>query len=454
MRKPITITAAVLSLLTATATPASAGQRWQDCGDGIRCTNVTVPADWARPAGPKTTLRLAKLPARQHKQGTVFVNLGGPGEQIAYLPHVKDALADLAASFDVVLADPRGFGGSSGITCPVPSPQRAEYVFDDQETFDRYRAENHTFGTRCTEAAGPLAGNLNSWQVARDMDAMRAALGERKLNYYGNSYGTVFGQAYAEFFPDRVGRFYLDSVFDHTNRSLVDWVGAKASADERNLHRMAEWCSGDAQCALHGRDVLRVWTEVLARAPIPASSGGTVSAARIVARSFGDDRVEWVELARSLAEAHAGDASRFTVDVGARDPDLSRIMLCADFRYPTRYQDLKALETQVRQVAPLIGWRQVWITANHCAGLPRTTMFAQHPFRAAVPALVVNGDHDAVTPPAHGRRVAAQLIGSRYLQVPSGHAVYWRGNACVRGHVHRYFATGVLPAAGTVCPGD
>jgi pimeloyl-ACP methyl ester carboxylesterase len=455
MWKPIL--AAVLSLMAVIAVPAEASPKtaWQDCGDGLQCADLTVPADWARPAGPEISLRMAKLPARDQatKKGTLFLNLGGPGQQIAPFRIVRGEFAGLA-DFDLVTSDPRGFDESSGITCPVPSPQVAVYVFDNQPDFERYRETNHEFGVRCEQAAGPLAGHLNSWQVARDLDAIRSALGQPRLNYFGNSYGTMFAQAYAEYFPDRIGRMYLDSVIDHTTRSTLDWLKPRAAADEQNLHRMADWCTTEPTCALHGKDVLKVWDDVLARAPIPTASGGTVSAARIVARSFVSSPGGWSKVTKSLAEAEAGDATGFTIDVGARDPDLSRIMFCADFPYPTRWQDVKALETELRRTAPRIGWRQVWAMANQCGGLPATRIFPQHPFRADVRALVVNGDYDSTTPPTDGRRVASLLRGARYLQVPAGHAVYWSGNTCVRGYVDRYFSTGELPAAGTACPED
>ncbi|ALG13385.1 alpha/beta hydrolase [Kibdelosporangium phytohabitans] len=450
MWKPII--AAVLSLTGTTAAPNS--PLWQDCGDGLQCAQVTVPADWARPGGAKITLGLARLPARDPsaKQGSLVVNLGGPGEQIAALPYLKTQLGDLTQWFDVVMFDPRGFGRSTPVTCPARSPQEAEYVFGTEDRYDRYVRANREFGTKCTAAAGALAGNLNSWQVARDMDAIRSAIGEPRLNYYGNSYGTMFAQAYAEYFPHKAGRMYLDSVIDHTDRSIRDWLVPKAETDERNLRRFAGWCATDPGCALHGRDVLQVWDEVLARAPIPAASGGTVSATRIVSRSFVSYRPDWPGLAESLKQAHAGDATRFTVDVGARDPDLSRIMFCADFPYPADYRAVRALESEMRELAPRIGWRQAWPMANHCAGLPPARTFPQHPFRAHIPALVVNGDYDSTTPPAYGRRVTAHLKGARYLQVPAGHAVYLTGNPCVRGYVHKYLTTGELPAAGTVCP--
>ncbi|MET0136287.1 MAG: alpha/beta hydrolase, partial [Kibdelosporangium sp.] len=317
-------------------------------------------------------------------------------------------------------------------------------------------------GERCAVAAGPLAGNLNSWQVARDMDAVRAAVGERELNYYGNSYGTMFAQAYAEFFPNRVGRMYLDSVIDHTRTSIRQWLKPRAETEERGLHRFAEWCAADAGCALHGQEVLQVWDEVMARAerdPIPAPGAGpgvTVDPSTIASRAHTTFPDIWAPLAQALADARNGDATWFTVVGGARDPDLSRIMFCGDFPYPTEYPEVKQLENELRRIAPRIGWRSAWPMANHCAGLPKTGTFPQHPFRTAglPPILVVNGDHDSTTPPEDGRHLVAQWPGARYLRVPAGHAVYFSGNPCVRGHVHRYLTTGVLPAAGTVCAAD
>jgi pimeloyl-ACP methyl ester carboxylesterase len=436
-----------LSLTSPAATPP---QAWQPCGDDILCSTLAVPADWGRPNGPTTTLKIAKLPATGPRRGTIYFNLGGPGEQIAALPYVVDALAGLRRNFDLVTSDPRGFGQ---VQCPKPSPQRPVWVFESAAEYDRYRAENRDFGTACTQAAGVLAGNLDTWQVVHDIDAIRATLGLDRLNYYGNSYGTVYAQAYAEFFPDRVGRTYLDSVFDHTTRSAAEWVAPRARTDEENLHAFADWCAAEPTCALHGRDVLTTFDDVVARAPIPTPAGGRVSAARIVSRSFVGSPRGWPDLAKALAQAAAGDGTGFTVDTGARDPDLSRLPFCADYPYPTDYRDLKAVETRLRQIAPRIGWRQAWYMGDMCGGMPRTDTFPPHVFHADTRPLVANGDMDATTPPAYGQRVAA-LTNGRYLRAAGGHALYWSGNKCVRGYVERYFESGELPAPGTYCPGN
>ncbi|MBN6056724.1 alpha/beta fold hydrolase, partial [Nonomuraea sp. RK-328] len=466
MKKTIIAVLGAMLLPVAAATPAAAdtGLSWQDCGDGLQCSRITVPADWAAPKSEQITLGLAKLPGSDPaaKKGTLVINMGGPAQQISVLRVAKKAFADLTRWFDVVVFDPRGFEASTGVRCPDPAPwaTNAEWVFPDRATYARYTEQNRRFGLGCADAAGPLAGNLDSGQGAHDLEAVRVALGEQKLSYYGNSYGTVLGVAYAEKFPSRVGRMYLDSPIDHTNRSWPEWLLPRAKVKEDNLHRFAEWCATDQSCALHGRDVLKVWDEVMRRAakqPIPApgaGAGAAASATLIASRATVTFDATWPELAKSLAEAYAGDATRFAKpSTGAADPGLSRIANCADFPYPTAYREVKALEKRLRHAAPRIGWTVAWPLANLCTGLPQKASFPPHPVhpRGLPPLLVAAGLYDDAAPPASARRITAQLDSARYLAAKGGHALYLAGNPCVRDHVHRYLTTGQLPPAGTTC---
>nr|SBO96819.1 proteinase (secreted protein) [Nonomuraea gerenzanensis] len=406
------------------------------------------------------TIGLAKLPAQDQagKKGVLLVNTGGPGEQITLLRQAKASFADLTRWFDVVIFDPRGFGESSEINCPVPAPFATEWVFPNQGAYDAYAAKNRAFGQACAREAGPLSGSLNSWQIAHDMEAIRKALGQARLTYLGNSHGTALGQAYAELFPRKVGRMYLDSVFDHTTPDLRTWLRPRAKALEANFHRFAAWCESTATCALHGKDPVAVWDEVMAKArrePIPAPEAGPgvgISDTQIASRAFFSHEASWGRLAAGLARAQAGDASFFTKVEGAPDPDLSRVIICADLPYPG-YKQIKKLEGVLRRELPHIGWRAVWPMANHCAGLPPTRTYAPHPIKAPglPPVLIAGGEHDDNTPVADGRRLAAQLPGSRLLTAIGGHALYLSGHPCVREHAHRYLTTGQLPPRGISC---
>ncbi|GLW06186.1 peptidase [Microtetraspora sp. NBRC 13810] len=447
---------AVTVVTPVTAMPLS----WQDCGDGLQCAQIQVPADWTRGSGPKAEIGLAKLPAQDQarKKGVVLVNTGGPGEQITLLRQGTEYFTDLTKWFDVVIFDPRGFGRSTAINCPIPAPFATEWVFPGKPAYDAYTAKNRTFGEACAKEAGKLSGNLNSWQIAHDMEAIRKALGQAKLTYLGNSHGTVLGQAYAELFPRKVGRMYLDSVFDHTTPDLRAWLQPRAKALESNFKRFAAWCQSTATCALHGKDPVAVWDEVTAKArrePIPAPGAGPgvrISDTQIASRADFTHEATWERLAAGLERAQAGDASFFAKVEGAPDPSLSRVILCADMPYPG-YHKLKELETALRRDTPRIGWRAVWPMANHCAGLPPTRTYAPHPIKAPglPPVLIANGEYDDNTPAGDGRRLAAALPGARYLKAVGGHALYFSGHPCVRRHVHRYLTTGEMPPPGAAC---
>lgn len=457
----------VLTAPPALAETAPAKLTWRDCGSGLECAELPVPADHAQPRGARFDLALARFPANDpaRKLGSIVVNPGGPGAILHLLPQLGGQFAELRQWFDVVLFDPRGMGRSAGITCPVAAPMPLEWTFPVEAEFAAHTARTAAHGRSCAEAAGPLAGKLNSWQVAHDLDALRAALGEPRLRYLGNSYGTVFGQAYLSLFPHRTGRFFLDSVYDHTNRSQRDWSAAKAEVTERNLHRFAAWCARTASCALHGRDVVRVWDDLVKRAerqPIPAPSapfGGPGTAARIVTSTFVDFEREWPRLAEGIAEADAGDASKLVgVPRIPVENDVNRLINCADFPYPSDYAEISRIAAELRAtVAPRLGWRQVWVNALKCAGLPEVRTYAPQPIRLAPrpPSLLADGIHDPVSTVDYGRRLTAQLPGSRHLAVDGGHANYlYANNRCLREHVHRYLTTGALPPNGLTCPAN
>ncbi|SDN08646.1 alpha/beta hydrolase [Allokutzneria albata] len=450
MRSRLLGVVAALGLIPLTATVAQAAEavRWRDCGDGVLCAGVTVPSDWASPEHSEPiTVNLAKLPARDqaHKLGSLLVNPGGPNVAIPNFKLSKASYADLTQWFDVVVFDPRGFGEGDGVSCPTPFPTAVDSPLQ-HKAFTDYRKANAEFAGSCAPKLGKLTGKINSWQVAHDMDAMRAALGERKLRYYGNSYGTVFGQAYAELFAHNVDRMFLDSVLDHGERRLFEWMAPMAATTERNLHRFAEWCSATETCALHGKDVIAVFDRVAPKAiTVPA---------RVA--DFSSSQTRWPALAEGLAKAEAGDTSAF--DKAPRQPpdhSLARSMVCADFPFDAGFVGHKAIEHQLRSVAPRVGWADpIFGMTGHCDGLPRTGVHPPHRIRPVglPPVLITSGSNDTITPVEHGKRVAAQLPGSRYLPAVGGHALYRGGNPCVRQHVHRYLTTGELPAATASCP--
>ncbi len=407
-------------------------------------------------------MALVRIPAvdQAHKLGPLLVNLGGPTATLGWFRQSAAKFAELTQWFDVIAFDPRGFGESTGVTCPTSPPDLLFLAADPAGRWAEQTRQGQRYDRTCRDVMGNLAGRLDSGQVAHDMDAIRQALGQRTLSYYGNSYGTVYGQAYLELFPHRVNRMYLDSVLDHTTVAPYDRYAVTAAVVRDRLPGVTEWCSAHPECALHGQDVLAVWDRVLAkasRAPIPAlGTDWVMTAGELRARSGAMSEASAPHFTAALAKADAGDAIGFHAIPEQTPPDLSFHAYCADFP-ALRRQEALPLMAELKKIEPRVGWLHPATVQGRCLGLPAPSN-PPHDLRvpaALPPVLLANGLHDVATTPSMGQHVAAQLPGARWLGVDGQHALYFTGdNRCLRDHVHRYLTTGALPAADTICPAE
>lgn len=472
------IVTAALTLGCGPAASAPAGSaptespilRWSDCDDGLQCASLTVPVDWREPDGPTAELELARLPAidpvRNH--GSMVVNFGGPSTTIGVLRVATGLVDGLRRTHDVMAMDPRGLGERGYVRCPPPRPlvPRGDL---DRQGWEAFAAANAQWDAACRAAGDPLAEHLNSWQVAHDLDAVRGALGEPELNYFGNSTGSLYGIAYAELFGPTIGRMVLDSVVDHSGPDIVDQVEPVARATEEMLARFARWCADLADCALHGTDALAVFDELLAAAPLPAPSAGTTVDANRLRRATQEAMSGppfefglWPALAEALDGARRGDAVGLVPPDRSGDPpgivSVYTQSVCGDMPFDASYDSVADIEGQLRAVAPRIGWtvfRSYYgVNYGECAGVQLTDSYPLGPIDAAgaPPVLIVHGTLDTSTPVEGARTVAAQLPGSALLTAEAGHAVYLRGNRCVQDRVHRFVDDGTLPPPDTACP--
>jgi pimeloyl-ACP methyl ester carboxylesterase len=458
----------VLPAGVAVAVPETEGLEWRDCGfadpeSGTQCADLPVPADWRRPDGERITIGTAKLPAKDPKtrQGSLLVNLGGPISTVRLLPDIAKQLGELTAWYDVILFDPRGIGASSEVRCgPAPSYSGLLYAVD-RGTWREFSAAHRTWGDQCLTTAGPLAGQLDAWQVAHDLEAIRSALGPAGLNYYGNSYGTVYGQRYADLFPTRVHRMFLDSVADHTDPSVLRRIAPMAEIAQRKFDRFGEWCLSSTDCALHPRDPRRVFDALMIKAelnPLPAGPGKSVSADQLRLKALGavDEESGWAGFAEAMAAAERGDAGGLWLPPPGQSPgSVANLAFCSDFPFSHGWPTTThAIERPLREIAPRTGWLSARVWYGRCVGLPRQATNPPHPITAdgAPPILLLNGEQDDTTPPAGGQNVARQLPGSVWFTADAGHAAYLSGNRCVRDVAHRYLITGRMPEAGHRCP--
>ncbi|WP_163509858.1 alpha/beta fold hydrolase [Fodinicola acaciae] len=451
--------------LAAGMTAPTTGPQWTACHTNIKCAYLTVPVDWNRPDGPTTQIELGLLPAKDpaHKRGSLVVATGGPTTTAAVMDAFPQGFDDLRQWYDIVGMDPRGMGWDNHVACGRATevgsgedPSRAGWL--------AYRRQNAAFDATCHQAGAALVNHLSTWQVAHDLDAVRAALGEDKLTYFGNSYGTVYAQAYAELFPGRINRMFLDSVLDHSYGDLYRLVAPDARVTEQNFHLFADWCGKNAQCALHGQDVVKAWDDLVAKAektPLPAGPGKTVTATNVRLRSAlyvtGTPSATslWVELGKDIDQAVKGNAAAFLPD-HSQPPDGTSVhkqMVCADYPVNTDYDYVTSAENRIRREAPRVGWTQVKSNFGMCSGLRRTETWRPHPLRVrdVPPILLSAGTRDNATPISMGQHVSAQLPGSRFVPSDSGHAGYLRGDPCLRAYVHAYLLDGTLPPPGATC---
>ncbi|WP_449475369.1 alpha/beta hydrolase [Streptomyces abikoensis] len=458
---------------------------WQPCaqapaGRPVECGTVRVPLDWARPAGEQLDVKVARVPARdrEHRIGSLFFNPGGPGGQgasmLAY--GFADALfkGPLRDRFDIVSLDPRGTGGSRALDCgPVLDPGQVVLPRGARE-FEEMKRNSRARGERCLARHGDLVRHVDTASVARDMDAFRAALGERRLTYLGVSYGTYLGATYAQLFPHRVRAMVLDGPLDHASgptRLLLE----EAAAMEGEFDRFAAWCARDTACALHGEDAGKVYDRVVARAdrtPIPAPgakgqpavNGDWIRMAlpvqlvrvRLLEDTFGYDA--WAKLAERLAAADRRNDATGLVEggsyVGSEDSAYTAVS-CLDFPPQfTGHADAAARLAQARRAAPRTGAAaEAWVISASCADWPvkATSPWQPTPVRGAPPVLIAANTHDPSTPLAGGRRLQRQIAGSELLITDvNGHVSYYN-SACARERETAYLVSARIPERLT-CP--
>nr|BFE84277.1 hypothetical protein GCM10020093_068780 [Planobispora longispora] len=183
---------------------------------GARCAEVTVPLDHSRPDGPTVKVAISRLQATDpgRRRGALLINPGGPGDPgRVYAPLLKAAEPTLAARYDLIGMDPRFTGRSTPVNCQWPIGDYVRSTGHDRRGFGRIAAQAEDLAARCA-GQRELLPHASARATARDMDVIRAALGESKLSYLGGSYGTYLGAVYMQLFPARVDRFVLDSALD------------------------------------------------------------------------------------------------------------------------------------------------------------------------------------------------------------------------------------------------
>ncbi|GGT72641.1 alpha/beta hydrolase [Actinomadura citrea] len=470
--------------LPATASPTPPAPRspsaigWRACGDDgkAECATLRLPIDWSRPDGPTFGLAIARRQAldQDARVGTLVFGPGGPGDsgvqRVTRLKGGIDRFSDeLRRRFDIVSFDPRGIGASHPVTCSAdllraaPSP-----MIKSAAQFRATLDHNARLRADCRARTGPLYDHADTLSTVRDVDAIRAALGESKLTFHGSSYGTLLGEMYAETFPRRVRAMVLESVDDHSIPDARRFLTSELAAAQDSFDQFAAWCGRTRECALHGKDVRAIWRDLRARAdrgelPDPSSPGTALPEFGLVLMAYksfyGPD---WAELASKLAaldaapplRAGARPAAAQAAGETATDPFTAQF--CSDWSLPVRdYGEYARLMRRTEKVAPDMTFARPVMAISACLGRPQPVRNPQHRLdvRGSAPILLSNAVHDPATPYAWARNVARQLgpTGRLLTYEGAGHGSYDRG-PCMQNTIDAYLTSLTLPPPGTTCP--
>ncbi|MEU9499365.1 alpha/beta hydrolase [Streptomyces sp. NPDC048196] len=463
--------------------------------DRLECARLTVPRDYDHPDRTALQVQLVRLPATGpgKRLGSLVLNPGGPGASgVDYLIGSGSAFARPNQRYDIVSFDPRGTGRTEPVSCGsrlAPPPGNA--------ADDTLAAKEK----RINEACGRYSGGMLPWvgtaDVARDMDVLRAAVHDDKLNYLGFSYGTKLGAVYAHEFPDKVGRMVLDGVEDPTKNT---WQTALAQARgfQRALDDFTADCVRAADCPLgtddgRAQDQLLRWYRQLTDTPLTVQ-GRTVDETTYVyaLREALYSRSDWPALRQALAQLRRGDGAgilRLSDSGGSLAPTSStarggtavavppragipprrtgqddqlppqdqlalRAISCRDTSERYGAADYPRAERELTRASPLFG-PDIAPTLLDCYAWPVAGDDSSRDVAApdAPPMLLVATTNDPATPYEGAFNMARALDNSSVVLTfrGEGHAAYTTGDACIQNHVDRFLMDGVLPERDTSC---
>ncbi|OYP16883.1 alpha/beta hydrolase [Streptomyces sp. FBKL.4005] len=462
---------------------------WRRCDASqpaaFQCATIQVPLDYSRPDGKTIKLAISRVktsvPGKRH--GALLFNPGGPGGEGLDMPFVlKDMLPKkVREQYDLIGFDPRGVGRSSPVGCRLTAAEENSERPYKAETFSRDVKWARTVADKCRTRNGDKLPYITTRNTARDMDVIRAVLGEKKLSYLGYSYGTYLGAVYAQLFPERTDRFVLDSAVDPA-RVWRGMIQIWAEGSEPAFTRWTKWTAQRHRTYQLGKTPSQVrktfWNLVRRADRTPIEEGGqkiTGDDIRAGLRQAFFSPQYAAEAVVDLKKAAAGHGSgRSGLLPGGSDPaprwsastaassaaqppaDNGSAafwsVVCGDTaawpRDPEQYRR-DAIRDKAKY--PLYGDFASNITPCAFWDKPAEPVTA---VGNKVPLLVVQNQWDSQTPLASGIGMHRALKGSRmvYVKGGEGHGVYsGDSGSCADRAVNAYLTTGKLPSRDVTC---
>ena len=456
---------------------------WKNCGTDLYCGSVRVPMDWSKPTSRKLTLAVIYHRASANKPlGSLLVNPGGPGA--SGFNFVKDSIDGLATerlrtNYNIVGFDPRGVQNSSAIRClSGKSMDRflygtTGYELGSSKDLAKTKLVMANFIKACQKNTGDLLGYVDTVSAAKDMDIIRAVMGDSKLNYLGFSYGTQLGATYAALFPKKVGRMVLDGAIDPSVPDYQQSINQIKGFDLALRDYMAD-CLSKTGCPFSGKvedglAKIKAFLKQVEATPLTSTDNHrevSIWAVNtgIIMALYSEDY--WQYLTAAFKAAFNGDGTtllRLADFYNDRDPDgtytsnlteANISISCLDSRQSAKLSDMKAQNKRMLKASPTLGRYWQW-GGIACAKWPYPVVKKPKNLSATgAPTIVVVGTTgDPATPYEQAVSLAHKILKKGYLVTykGEGHTAYGRSNSCVNNAVDNFFIDGKLAATEPVC---
>ena len=455
---------------------------WTGCGDGMQCATAEAPLDWSDPQRDSIELALSRQVATGGSPlGSLLVNPGGPGASgyDLILDNIDFATSErLQASFDVVGFDPRGVQHSTAVSCYDDPADYDDFLFGllpgdygSDQWIAAYEKLNAGFGEDCAAHTGELLEFVDTVSAARDLDLLRAVLGDAKLNYLGYSYGTLLGAKFAELYPEKTGRLVFDGALDPSTTSF-DVSLEQAKGFEGALRSYLAYCLAGEECPFTGSvdagmTKIRTLLDRLDTSPLRNTDGrelGSVSMFTAIIYPLYSEST-WSALSAVFAEVLSGSAEyAFTVadayygrqadgTYTSNSTEAFFSINCLDYESAGDLATMRAEEATLIKAAPVLG-PQLAFGGAQCSSWPYPAAWERGPITApgSSDILVIGTTNDPATPYVWAQALADELENGHLVTYEGeGHTAYNKGSDCVDDAVDDYLVDGTVPGADVTC---
>ena len=453
--------------------------KWRDCYGNYQCSSLLVPIDYADLSIGAFSLALLRYQAldQERRIGSLVVNPGGPGSSGVDYAYSAEYIVspEILERFDIVGFDPRGVGESAAIKCLNDAETDASFAADpkpdDEAEFALFISDARDYFAKCSENTEYLT-NYSTLNSARDLEILRSALGDEKLNFLGKSYGTYLGTLFAELFPDQVGRFVLDGAVDPNSNNREAVLG-QAIGFESALNAFITNCLKSSSCALTGElqsarlQVIDLLTKT-AITPLESKSGREVTEGLVllgIASALYDSGSGWPVLRDAFKEATLGSGTSFLTLADqyagrqengkylSNENDALQVISCLDQNELETVSTFKKGVAEFTDRAPIFGPYLAY-AGLACRYFPNLSSVEQIEVKSlkTKPILIVGTTRDPATPYKWAQSLAKIFEGSILITLDGdGHAGHGRGSTCVDSAVDRYLLTGATPKSELFC---